>query len=359
MNRQKQGARPAMTRYTAVSQRVIEKLRADYWAGLPLGQRIPGLDEVAAAIIVQDSLRADQLVMKPLEELLDSDLKGLSDWELAVEAEFLFFVAASGTKQAKNIPPELSRLLETRAWAALEAALDSPTASPMLWYGDMFFDVAQEYRLRGNRRAIDLLKRALAHDLRFDEGKNAAGMLRDLAEAHVELGDSDLGIGLFAQVLRNYPADIWTYNELAFLLDSPDLAELAIEATAKGLALIEATGDPEKLEEQLLEQLERLQANRQPGSTVKLDPNVLGEMRAALAMDFDAGSGLSAEELCRKLVPDLDRVPVKKPPQMPTLPPASAQSAPPLITPGRNDPCWCGSGRKYKRCHLRTDRQMR
>jgi tetratricopeptide (TPR) repeat protein len=23
--------------------------------------------------------------------------------------------------------------------------------------------------------------------------------------------------------------------------------------------------------------------------------------------------------------------------------------------PGRNDPCWCGSGKKYKRCHLGTD----
>lgn len=24
--------------------------------------------------------------------------------------------------------------------------------------------------------------------------------------------------------------------------------------------------------------------------------------------------------------------------------------------PGRNDPCWCGSGQKYKRCHLDADR---
>jgi len=24
----------------------------------------------------------------------------------------------------------------------------------------------------------------------------------------------------------------------------------------------------------------------------------------------------------------------------------------PEVTPGRNDPCWCGSGRKYKKCHL-------
>ena len=22
------------------------------------------------------------------------------------------------------------------------------------------------------------------------------------------------------------------------------------------------------------------------------------------------------------------------------------------VTLGRNDPCWCGSGRKYKKCHL-------
>jgi preprotein translocase subunit SecA len=25
--------------------------------------------------------------------------------------------------------------------------------------------------------------------------------------------------------------------------------------------------------------------------------------------------------------------------------------------PGRNDPCWCGSGKKYKHCHLRQDKE--
>jgi hypothetical protein len=25
--------------------------------------------------------------------------------------------------------------------------------------------------------------------------------------------------------------------------------------------------------------------------------------------------------------------------------------------PGRNDPCWCGSGKKYKRCHMREDQE--
>jgi hypothetical protein len=25
--------------------------------------------------------------------------------------------------------------------------------------------------------------------------------------------------------------------------------------------------------------------------------------------------------------------------------------------PGRNDPCWCGSGKKYKKCHMREDQE--
>lgn len=29
----------------------------------------------------------------------------------------------------------------------------------------------------------------------------------------------------------------------------------------------------------------------------------------------------------------------------------------PDTTLGRNDPCWCGSGDKYKRCHLDSDQR--
>jgi uncharacterized protein YecA (UPF0149 family) len=28
---------------------------------------------------------------------------------------------------------------------------------------------------------------------------------------------------------------------------------------------------------------------------------------------------------------------------------------PPAIRPGRNEECWCGSGLKYKKCHLAED----
>jgi SEC-C motif len=26
---------------------------------------------------------------------------------------------------------------------------------------------------------------------------------------------------------------------------------------------------------------------------------------------------------------------------------------------GRNDPCWCGSGKKYKKCHMAADEPIR
>lgn len=29
---------------------------------------------------------------------------------------------------------------------------------------------------------------------------------------------------------------------------------------------------------------------------------------------------------------------------------------PPTILPRRNDPCWCDSGLKYKKCHLAKDK---
>jgi hypothetical protein len=31
---------------------------------------------------------------------------------------------------------------------------------------------------------------------------------------------------------------------------------------------------------------------------------------------------------------------------------------PPARRPGRNDPCWCGSGKKYKHCHMRQERDQ-
>jgi tetratricopeptide (TPR) repeat protein len=37
--------------------------------------------------------------------------------------------------------------------------------------------------------------------------------------------------------------------------------------------------------------------------------------------------------------------------------PGDAEPASPSVKPQRNDPCWCGSGKKYKHCHMQSDRK--
>jgi len=81
----------------------------------------------------------------------------------------------------------MAPLLEDRAWALLDRVADSPTASPLLSYPDLFFDLA--LRHMGSPRAILMLERSLAHDrvardnIRYD--------LRALADAHLSLGQVD------------------------------------------------------------------------------------------------------------------------------------------------------------------------
>ncbi|MFO8102038.1 MAG: SEC-C metal-binding domain-containing protein [Dehalococcoidia bacterium] len=33
------------------------------------------------------------------------------------------------------------------------------------------------------------------------------------------------------------------------------------------------------------------------------------------------------------------------------------QPPPEAASLGRNDPCWCGSGKKYKKCHFEADQK--
>ncbi len=37
---------------------------------------------------------------------------------------------------------------------------------------------------------------------------------------------------------------------------------------------------------------------------------------------------------------------------------AGDEPAGPTKKPGRNEPCWCGSGEKYKKCHLPEDEKQ-
>ena len=244
--------------------------------GLPGRSRsepiIPSLDATRATLIAVQSLAADALVRAPLSVILVRPFGPLDDWSLAVLAEILFSIEDQMMDRTGILKGQRRRLLE-RAWAALEEqALDSPTTSPLPWYQDIFFDVAQEYRVKGDRRAIEVLKRGLAHNLHYHAGNDVDSLLRDLAETHLWLGDLDQGLEILTALLRNDPADIWTYNLVAITFDDFGLADVGMEAALRALEVLSTTGDPEGLHDQLLRQFVSVTDHCDFTS----NPNVLG-----------------------------------------------------------------------------------
>jgi hypothetical protein len=169
----------------------------------------------------------------------------------------------------------------------------------------------------------------LAHNLQHNQGNNVDNLLRDLAETYLWVGELDQGLATLTALLRNDPADIWTYNLVAMTFDHFGLANLGVEAARRGLDVLAAAGDPEGLRDQLLRSLEDLRQSEDPGRPADVDPSVLAGFRAALALDLDAGLHRPKPELCRQLIPDLDQVAVKGPPQAPDLPPQPEQKRPP------------------------------
>jgi tetratricopeptide (TPR) repeat protein len=353
-----------------VSLGVVDRLQADYFAGRDPGRSFSHIDEVQAAVIVAETLEADRLANMPPDKLFDGSFEPLfgpvSDWPRAVMVELLFATADLAKETGDR---RKHRDFWAFAWAALEECLNSPVASPMLWYEDIFFDVGHQLRVREDLEAVDLFKRCLAHDLRFSEGRNVVPALQDLAETYLWVGDLDAGLEILTGLLRHDPSHIWTYNLMAYVFEQFGLIEIGKEAARRGLELVEVTGDPEDVEAQLRDSMDNLRESKQGGREAEVDPEVLGELRDALALDFDAGEHGSVVALSHDLVPDLDEVPVMRPPEKPDLPPpevvlkrlktSSPEAARPDRDLGRNDPCWCGSGKKYKYCHLRSDQKRR
>ncbi|MFN2286552.1 MAG: SEC-C metal-binding domain-containing protein, partial [Anaerolineae bacterium] len=164
---------------------------------------------------------------------------------------------------------------------------------------------------------------------------------------------------------------IWTYNTMAIFFDGYGLTDVGTTATQRGLALIDAKEDEEELRRQLENCLEQMRTAETHGREADVTPEILADLRAALTLDFDAGQPRPIPDLCHDLVPDLDTVPVKRPLTLADLPlPAPPTQPrrrfgghiqnpqPPARKPGRNDPCWCGSGKKYKHCHWLKERSL-
>lgn len=350
----------AGSRYGNISAEVIHELQHAYAAGRDLGSIFPYIDGDTAAIFVAESLEADRIWnLSPLQLFNPAHVKPdlMSDFKRAVLSEIFFELASV----ARERDMEGSREPYAVAMANLDELARSPLASPMLWYVGIFLDLAEEDR--DTHHGIDWIKRALAHDLHHGGGESVIELLRDLSRMYLASDDLDTGLSILAALLHHDPAYIWTYNGIALSFDRCGLVDLGLQAARRGLALIDARGDEERLRDQLERCLDSLAEGDPRGREAEVDPEVLAAFKRGLTLDFDAGTHQSPATICRTLVPDLDEIPVKRAMQPSDFPlPGRANvvlpgAGPPDTLPRRNDPCWCGSGKKYKHCHWRKDRR--
>lgn len=334
---------------------------------------IPGFSRREVALVARDALEGIEVRDAIRDRLMIRETRG-GDWALAVLAELRFFASSTLRKSGKEA---LSKEVYDLGLAALEDAAASADRSPIVFYEDIFFEAAQSLVRRGDRRGITRQIECVAESLQDEEAANTLNAMRDLAMFYMDLGEHRTGLALLAALQRHDPSDPWGYNAIAIRIPRHGLPSIAKLAAERALDLVRRNGDPERLTEQLREVVE------ETGSKVDdshAPADAIDDLRDALHADFDAVSAESRAQLARRLVPEvatarvkvlpaapsdealaetarrlravLGRGPGVKPPELRPEAPRPIAGAPKAPKVGRNEPCPCGSGKKYKKCCL-------
>lgn len=325
-----------------------------------LSSAIPGLDAREVALIARGALEVAELEPR-FSELMLGDEPRCSDWALTTLAELRHQVATLGRKGDQR-----RGALFALADRAYELAAASDDRSPVLFYGELLFTAAESLTRRGDALGLTRQVECLAEELTVDEAPNALAAMRELARLQLLLGRHEAGLGLVAELLEYRPADLWTHNGIAMLAGSVGLPSLAFLAATRGLQLLRAGGDPERLTSQL-EQF----AARAKGKADRSDAPVAAVQRVRELLTAEPGPASSTPiaEFARRVVPDVVTARVKVLPPMPSpselseiarrlralpraLPTVPVSRPAPSTGPkvGRNELCPCGSGKKFKRC---------
>jgi len=309
----------AMTRYLRVTDAIIEEVQRAHREGGDLYKVAPWLAHDAKRVILAVTLDADRATRLPLRRLLEDEaaLEPKTDLKCVAVSELLANTPAGARGRASETA------IEERALVLLEEAGRSPYACPTLTYEPLYRDLAEAALLSDDEDdrmvALDWLKRALAHNLRYEKGEDAVNGLVDLASAYLQLGELDRGLTILTHLLERDPADVWIYRFMATGFGVVGLGALGLRAAARGIALVDEEDDEELHDELLMAQFE-LQTGQPPSREAEVSPAVLAAFEAALALDPDAGRGEPPDVLCQALVPGWADVPVKAPLRFKDLP---------------------------------------
>jgi len=300
----------AQSRYQCVPVKTIHKLQSDFLAGRDLGNSIPEINANDAAVIVAESLEADIIWNLDTVEVLTGGIKKrrMSDFKRAAVSEI--FITLSDDAYSKGNKKDIKTLWALEK-ANLQELANTPTASPLLDYAEIYLNLSQNSTDSSNRDAIQWMKKRLAHDLQYNEGNDAVVILHDLADLYLAVKKFDQGLSILTAILKYDPANIWTYNKMSIAFDGYGLGSLGIQAAKRGLQLIELQGDEDGVQDQLEDALEPSQGHKE--KTYKIKPPVLTEFQRALQLDFQSRSSIPIAQLCGEAIPDFDQIPVKRP----------------------------------------------
>lgn len=245
-------------------------------------------------------------------------------------------------------PPDFAR-----AAAHIERAVTEPDAAADLdvpyWLGEL----AQQYASAGRYdNAILAMERAMAAGWHGRPDGRA-----HIAEFHLQAGRAEEAHALFAAVKADTPDDPWLYNLAGMAYAAADNHGRALQWLTEGLELVLQTGDPDRLAGQLAGlRLESLVELRLPPDELQGRADRFVVTRSVLRQ-----AGFRNEEISRGLVPIRvgeyvdwcakgGRDPGESSSRAAYAAELARQGGTGPWPPGRNEPCWCGSGRKYKRC---------
>jgi len=249
----------------------------------------------------------------PLTDLLAVDPAGLDDWQRCLVAERL-----------------VGRQRTTEALRVLAPVGSSGEWHPAVSYLDVFQALSEAWREAGAPdRRVEVLERSLAY-ARAKDPANARMCGLDLAEALCAGDRVDRALGIFAEEIGTEPLDPWPYWFMGTSLTDAGHPAWAAAALRRGLQVLRVTHDPEGLTDQFNDLLRET-------------------VGASAAKDVSPLPG----EVERLFQQPLPRAPEAARPgagPKPAAPPSAVAARRKAVKVGRNDPCPCGSGKKYKRC---------
>jgi hypothetical protein len=272
--------------------------------------------------LFEEVLAQGEAAVEPLREVVRRDVHGWPD-----EAPLCFAIDMLGTLGAVSAIPDLIQLFYRYENETLQSAsgtlglLGAPAVEPAL---AVLRDTSLDWYPRTEASTAAILAAGGDPELR----ERVAATLRELLAGYVdrpegiEDGDYDMASSLVADLTHLADPAARELIAASFKNDLVDTLMISPEDVhyfyRRGPEAVERPGPRDWLDEYREQYREELES-RAAGPRVEPDDDSDG--------------------------PVLD-IPEPTPPYKHTGPQI-----------GRNDPCWCGSGKKYKNCHLQRDRE--